>query len=490
MKVLNCKFFLKTLPITMALCSLFVIASDSYAAPRAAIRGSAGARQPVAKTTKVETPETEKAPEPVVVETVKVTEPVSAINKASQFDEILSSSSSSASKDNEVAERIKQQRAAAAARDAAEDLAAKAAAATKGGRNACDFGLRECMIKTCGKDFTKCATDGDTDLGTKFNACRRDLNCTGEEFKLFTTEIKADRDMNVQLSSYNSVIDCGNEYNGCLLDECGETFDKCLGKAASDKAVNKCKDIATKCKEQDSGLASRFGTVMGKLREHAEVDVQKDEERMYKLRDLMRTACEKLGAAFDERSFDCVYSISFFAGKEQQIPMSSRKRYAGDTFTCNQEWFGIDVTTFKENAYRETRSQKAASSAMLGSGVGMTAGLISSGAMGRALDRQKAEKEAKAAKKEQDDVTKKEEDDKKKEEADKKKAEEDKKKQADCEKNKGTWNKTNGVCEKEVKESDTKQEKPTPKKEEAKAEPKKVEEKPTAEPAPKQGEQN
>lgn len=389
--------------MTVALCSLFGIVGDSYAAPRAAIRGSAGTRQPVAKTAKVETSEkeAEKETKTTVAEPKPVSVTEAAVNKASQFDEVLSSSSSSsASKDNEVAERIKQQRAAAAARDAAEDLAAKASAATKGGRNACDFGLRECMTKTCGKDFTKCATDGDTDLGIKFNACRRNLTCTGEEFKLFTTEIKADRDMNVQLSSYNAVVDCGNEYSRCLLDECGETFDKCLGKAASVKATNKCKNIATKCKEQDSGLASRFGTVMGKLREHAEVDVQKDEERMYKLRDLMRGACEKLGAAFDERSFDCVYTVSFFAGKEQKIPMSSRKRYAGDTFVCNQEWFGIDVTTFKENAYRETRAQTAASSAMLGSGVGMTAGLIASGAMDRALDRQKAEKELKKAEEE------------------------------------------------------------------------------------------
>ena len=109
----------------------------------------------------------------------------------------------------------------------------------------------------------------------------------------------------------------------------------------------------------------------------------------------MTSACKKLGAAFDERSFDCVYTVNFFAGSNQSSPMASRKRYAGDTFVCMQEWFGTNVTTFKENAYRETRSQTAASSAMLGSGVGTAAGLISSGAIGRAVETQKAKKDLK-----------------------------------------------------------------------------------------------
>ena len=74
----------------------------------------------------------------------------------------------------------------------------------------------------------------------------------------------------------------------------------------------------------------------------------------------------------------------------------TRKLYAGDTFICTQEWFGTNVTTFKENAYRETRSQTAASSAMLGSGLGTAAGLISSGAIGRALETQQAKKDLKS----------------------------------------------------------------------------------------------
>jgi len=320
-------------------------------------------------------------------------------NKASTFESAINADlgfeEGGSLNDSGLAEQIRKQRAAAEARDSLNMVAANQKSGLKNGKNACDSGLRECMQKTCGKDFTKCALDGDTDFGDKLNKCKRDLNCTGHEFQLFTAEIKADRDFNARMSSYQSVIDCGNNYNACIQKECGATFGKCLGKAAADKAVNKCATIAKNCMEQDSGLSARFGSVIGRLREDAEKDVKADEERMYTLRDLMSEQCQRLGAMFDERSFDCVFTVNFFAGDNQDKPMASRKRYAGDTFVCTQEWFGTNVTTFKENAYRETRAQTAASSAMLGSGVGTAAGLITSGAMQRSIDAANAKKELK-----------------------------------------------------------------------------------------------
>lgn len=392
----------------MFLASLLALQNNSNGAPRTAIRGSAASagRKPVANLSTVPAPvqTTETVAIAVQAEPVEPEPSEIIFNKSSKFDDVLSSTStSSSSSDNELLERIREQRAALENKENIEATAQQNKKNTKLLFNACDAGLRKCMMddKVCGKDFTKCALDGDTDFGNKLNKCRRDVNCTGEEFRLFTTEIKADRDMNVSLASYQAVIDCGNEYMNCIANECGMTFNKCLGKTAADKAMNTCKSIATKCQEQDSGLASRFGIVIGKLRETAEGEVKRDEARLYELRDLMRDACQKLGAEFDERSFDCVYSISFFAGKDQSVPMASRKAYAGDMFTCNQEWFGIDVTTFKENAYRETRAQTGASSAFLGAGIGTTTGLIASGAMDRAIERQKAEKEVDAAEKEQ-----------------------------------------------------------------------------------------
>ena len=408
---------LKPLPILVALCSLFTF-GDCANAARAVVRGTASAAR------KPSTPAA--AAEPVAATTTTTTsssadeEPAQApekiANKSSQFDDVLSSnktsSSSSSKSDSEMAERIRKQRAAFAASENSLMALSSLQNSLSTGKNTCDSALRKCMMDTCGADLSKCVLDGDTIFGDKLNRCRRDTNCTAEEFKLFTAEIKADRDLNVQLSSYNSVLKCGEDYNGCIIDQCGPTFSKCLGKAAGDRAVQACASIAQQCKEQDSGLPSRIGTVFSKLRENAEVDIKKDEKRMYELRDLMRTACTKMGAMFDERTFDCLFTINFFAGKEQTIPMSSRKRYAGDTFECNQEWFGIDVTTFKENAYRETRSQKGATSAMLGAGLGTAAGLWSSGAIDRALETQKAKKEldqAKAGEAAASDATKKDE---------------------------------------------------------------------------------
>jgi hypothetical protein len=316
-------------------------------------------------------------------------------NKSSQFAESISATGSAASK-NDLAEQIRKQREAIEARENAAAFATNQQTSLKSGQNACDSGLRKCMQEKCGSDFSKCALDGDTMFGDKLNLCRRDLNCSGEEFKLFTTEIKADRDMNAKLSSYTKTIECGNQYNDCIQKECGPTFNKCLGKPAEDRAIKNCATLAKNCMEQDSGLSSRVGTVIGRLRENAEKEVKADEERMYKLRDDMSAQCRRLGAMFDERSFDCVYTVNFFAGEDQSTPKASRKAYAGNTFVCMQEWFGINVTTYKENAFRETRAQTAASSAMLGSGLGTATGLITSGAMGRALETQKAKKEAKA----------------------------------------------------------------------------------------------
>lgn len=327
-------------------------------------------------------------------------------NKSSSFEVAVSDETESSVSDNSFAEQIRKQRAAYEAKESTTAAANAQQTAFKTSSNSCDKDLRKCMATKCGNDFTKCASDGDTIFGDKLNACRRDTECTGEEFSLFTAEIKADRDMNVRLASYNNVINCGNQYNACLINECGKTYNKCLGKAQADAATKKCGTIAKECVEADSGLANRFGTAIGKLRENAEKEVKKDDERIYAMRDSMQSICKRMGAMFDERTFDCVFTVNFFAGDNQREPMASRKRYAGDTFVCMQEWFGVNATTYKENAYRETRAQTGASSAMLGSGVGTAVGLVTSGAVGRALDTQKAKKELNKEQKAQKPVEK------------------------------------------------------------------------------------
>ena len=240
-------------------------------------------RKSVSATTKnTDTTQETKTEEPAPVETVSEPKEETIINKADKFDKQVSSDASAASGGDfdDLAAQIRKQRAALEAKENTETFNAKQRDAMAKGKNACDAGLRQCMQAECGSDFTKCALDGDTIMGDKFNKCRRNVECTGEEFKLFTNEIKADRDLNVQLASYNNIIECGNAYNSCIVSECGTTFNKCLGKANADRAIQNCAKIAKDCTEQDSGLASRFGTAIGKLREVAETEVKADEKHM------------------------------------------------------------------------------------------------------------------------------------------------------------------------------------------------------------------
>ena len=358
----------KIFVVAIAACALYT--ADSYAAT---------------KTTKSKTKSTTSSTKTVVVD-----------NKTSQFNEVFSDlgAKTADTTSSDLADRVRRQRALLDNKGKAPSDGGKSSSGVTGA-NACDANLRKCMAEKCGADFTKCSKDSTTIWGEKMDSCRRKTECSGHEYSLLAPEILADRDFNERMTYYNSVISCGNRYNACVFAECGTTLEKCLSKSDGDRAISKCGTIAKECKEQDSGMASRIMTVFGDLRTIAQAQAEKDEKRLYELRDLMRTQCNRLGAMFDERTLDCVYTVNFFAGDNTSTPTSSKKLYAGDSFQCNANWFGVDVTTFKENAYRLTRSQTAASSAMLGAGVGTAAGLLSSGAIGRALETQKAEKAAK-----------------------------------------------------------------------------------------------
>ena len=327
--------------------------------------------------------------------TASSTKTVVVDNKTSQFDDVFTDlgAKTADTTSADLADRIRRQRALLDNKGKA-DASGGSKSSGVTGANACDANLRKCMAEKCGSDFTKCAKDSSTIWGEKIDSCRRKTTCSGHEYSLLAPEILADRDFNERMSYYNSVISCGNRYNQCIFAECGTTLEKCLSKSDGDRAVSKCGSVAKECKEQDSGLAARVMSVFGDLRTVAQKQVKADEARLYELRDLMRTQCNRLGAMFDERTLDCVYTVNFFSGDNSSNPTASKKLYAGDSFQCTPNWFGIDVTTFKENAYRLTRSQTAASSAMMGAGVGVAAGLISSGALGRALDTQKAKKAA------------------------------------------------------------------------------------------------
>ena len=370
------------------------------------ITSSANANNtPTTDTPKTDADTTPSEPEKSDTENT-TTDDVVITDKSAQFASAVNSAgitTTNNSSDTELAEQIRRTRAALDAADATNTANASATKSMTRGQNACDATLRACMKNKCGNDFTKCSVDTDTTWGTKMDACRRDTECTGNEYKLFASEIKADRDLNALLASYNKILDCGNRYNKCIINQCGNTYSKCLGKSAGDNAISNCASIANECKSADSGLASRTMSAFATLRQGAEVQIQSDEKRLYALRDQMATVCKRLGAMFDERSLDCVYTVNFWAG-DGDVPYASKKAYAGATFDCDQNWFGIDITTFKENAYRLTRSQKSATAAMLGAGVGVATGAITSGAIGRAIDTHKAKNALKDAEREQAEI--------------------------------------------------------------------------------------
>lgn len=370
------------------------------------ITSSANANNtPTTDTSKTDADTTPSEPEKSDTENTS-TDDVVITDKSAQFASAVNSAgitTTNNSSDTELAEQIRRTRAALDAADATNTANASATKSMARGQNACDATLRACMKNKCGNDFTKCSVDTDTTWGTKMDACRRDTECTGNEYKLFASEIKADRDLNALLASYNKILDCGNQYNKCIINQCGNTYSKCLGKSAGDNAISNCASIANECKSADSGLASRTMSAFATLRQGAEVQIQSDEKRLYALRDQMATVCKRLGAMFDERSLDCVYTVNFWAG-DGDVPYASKKAYAGATFDCDQNWFGIDITTFKENAYRLTRSQKSATTGMLGAGVGVATGAITSGAIGRAIDTQKAKNALKKAEREQAEI--------------------------------------------------------------------------------------
>ena len=374
-----------------------VVSRPTAANNAAAVRAKSGVRTPTTisqPAVKAQNTETESEPELVATPEPEPTPepeaPIIVNNKTSMFQDVMSEIGASATDEsnNELADAIRRQRALL---DGATNATSAATGVNMGSAAACDSALRKCMSEKCGNDFSKCANDSSTIWGQKIDGCRTKTECTGHEYSLIAPEILADRDMNVRMSHYNSVINCGNRYNDCIFTQCGKTLNKCLSKKDGDNAVSKCASIANECKAMDNGLASRVMGVFGDLRKIATAQVKKDEARLTELRKLMRDQCNRLGAMFDERTLDCVYTVNFFSGEDNTL-MASKKLYSGDSFQCTPNWFGIDITTYMENAQRATRAQTSASAAALGAGLGTLAGLASSGAIGRALKTQRAEK--------------------------------------------------------------------------------------------------
>ena len=343
-------------------------------------KGSAAGRsRPV--TTSVVVAPTAVVPEPVIQEAVpepikEVVEeaPIIDSEKTSKFSAALNGQSAG-NGGSELKDLIKSQRSADESSINISSGIARTTTVTTGGRNSCDENLRSCMKEKCGDNFKNCALDTDLLWGEKIESCRIATKCTGAEYAAFAPEIKADRDSYQLLGDFVNVQTCGSEYNECFISGCGTQLRGCLNKAAGDKVISDCSKIAEKCRTADSGLASRAMEVLGMLRQDTEKQVVKDEAELFALRDKMQAQCKGLGAMFDDRSMSCVYTAEFWVPGSNN-PFASKKLYTGKTFDCTQEWFNVDVTTYKEDAARLTREQKGATSALMGAGVGTLGGTL------------------------------------------------------------------------------------------------------------------
>jgi hypothetical protein len=367
----------------------------------------AASRAPVAR--KASTPQNKVEPDTSVLSDMDAVEtPEPTPSKPIDLSEITISAADNLSKhgessDDELAQEIQRQKKMLA--EAEENKQNKINNATiSTTANQCNDTLRICMTEKCGDDFTDCANDSTAQLDAKLSACRGKSKCSGTEYDLFSNEILADIDANRVLGTYGQIRSCGIDYNNCIIKECATSpsepiLDGCLSLADGNAAIEKCKFIADRCERYDNGLAARALSALAELRVDAEEQIASDEARLYALRDEMSAHCDRMGAAFDERTLNCIYSIEFIAGSDSTI-FASKKALAGSTFICEPEWFGIDITTFRENVYRHVRQQSSATAGMLGAGLGITAGAISSGAIGRAIETTKAKNATKAAEQE------------------------------------------------------------------------------------------
>ena len=115
------RFLIISMPIIMAICSLFFICDYVDAAPRTAVRSIPASRKSINATPSYTNQQTTAQPveqKEEVTEPEPVTEPEIQINeifvqdKSNQFKDIVSETLKSATSDNSFAEQIRKQRAA------------------------------------------------------------------------------------------------------------------------------------------------------------------------------------------------------------------------------------------------------------------------------------------------------------------------------------------------------------------------------------------
>jgi len=277
-------------------------------------------------------------------------------------------------------------------------------AGTAAAVSTCESAMRTCMANACGENFANCANDSELEWGRRLERCGRDANCSGREARLFGQMMRNDRDTASALGNFNSVRNCANRYNQCILRECGgRSFSRCLSRNGGDAAIRACASIFNECRAMDNGLQTRTLEKFAALRSGAERNIAMWETELRNLLSQMEAECIRTGGMFDQRSLNCLFNVELHTrASEIQVPgggtlLASRTLNAGTEFMCTPGFFGLDVTTHLENLANHARGQAAAVYGFAGAGVGTATGLVTSGAIGRATERHQAGQELREA---------------------------------------------------------------------------------------------
>ncbi|MDR1697248.1 MAG: hypothetical protein LBR41_03475 [Rickettsiales bacterium] len=286
------------------------------------------------------------------------------------------------------------------AQRAAADIAATGGAITSA-RSTCDADLRGCMIGLCGDDtYSKCWTDNSIEWNRKMTSCRAKSKCTTAEFDIIAPEFILDRDQFSSDSSFTIRTTCNINHNNCILQNCGRELKDCQNEAGQNRALAAC-PISRECEMVDNGMVGRSRSLFAALRIDYNEEQFANRQRMRELVDIMRNECAAQKGSYDEEGMTCVYSVELAAnvyqnmvdrgrvdmGQANMVTLASRKLYAAAVYQCTEDWFGVDISTYMENAERRTANDRIAYNSALASGLAGAAGtvtnLASSGAYGQ-----------------------------------------------------------------------------------------------------------
>jgi hypothetical protein len=272
-------------------------------------------------------------------------------------------------------------------------------------RSKCETELNTCVIGDCGSDLQKCNDDTDAIWSARFQKCRAKTSCTGAEIGVYGDIIKEDIRVDAKISLMNLIISCNNEYSNCLQTQCATTdarsligggavvgFNGCVTQAKINSALNYCKPVYDRCRPYDSGIQARFTNMMATLRVEKEKRIAELQKELDVMLPQMRQLCRDSGASFDERSGNCVFTafLSVEAQGRRYTP-ASKMVMPGSQYQCTDQWFGVDVTQYLQNAIYSTIQQKSSVAALMGAGLGIGASvgldMLKNGLPGEKLDK-------------------------------------------------------------------------------------------------------